>query len=138
MNIHSIFHQLLTIVLFLLFFIASFGQSQLAINNAQLQTVQQSNKALNVVYQKFLKQYSTDREFVKNVKIAQRLWVQLRDADVKMKYPNRPAGYYVSAQPMCEASYRTELTQQRTKMLPIWLTGIEEGDICAGSARILN
>ncbi|GAB2544668.1 lysozyme inhibitor LprI family protein [Spirosoma aerophilum] len=122
--------------LFLIVATASFGQTQSAINNAQGQTLQQADKTLNTVYQKVLKQYSTDPEFIKNLKIAQRIWVQFRDAEVKMKYPDRPVGEYGSAQPMCEATYRTQLTQQRTKTLSIWLTGIEEGDVCAGSVKI--
>ncbi|ADB36800.1 lysozyme inhibitor LprI family protein [Spirosoma linguale] len=115
---------------------ASFGQTQSSLNNEQLQTFQQADKALNSVYQKILKQYSADKEFIKNLKIAQRIWVQFRDAEVSMKYPARPAGYYGSAQPMCEAAYRTELTQQRTRTLTVWLTGIEEGDVCAGSVEV--
>lgn len=105
-------------------------------NNEQLQTFQQADKALNSVYQKILKQYRTDPEFIKNLKTAQRIWVQFRDAEANMKYPARPAGYYGSAQPMCEAAYRTELTQQRTRTLTLWLTGIEEGDVCAGSVKV--
>jgi uncharacterized protein YecT (DUF1311 family) len=130
-----------TFTLFLIgFFVmvatATFGQTQSDMNSAQGQTLQQADKALNTVYQKVLKQYSTDPEFIKNLKIAQRIWVQFRDAEVKMKYPDRPVGEYGSAQPMCEATYRTELTQQRTKTLTRWLTGVEEGDVCAGSVKI--
>ena len=132
------FNRFLTIFLLLTISIASFGQSQLAMNTAEAQTLQQADKALNVVYQKILKQYNSDQEFIKNLKVAQRIWLQLRDADVKMKYPNRPDGFYGSVQPMCEASYRTELTQQRTRTLTVWLTGIEEGDVCAGSVKTKN
>ncbi|AUD00873.1 lysozyme inhibitor LprI family protein [Spirosoma pollinicola] len=128
-------HKILTVCLFLTFTTISLGQTQSAMNSAQAQTFQQADKAFNVVYQKILKQYSTDKEFIKNLKTAQRIWVQFRDADVKMKYSDRPTGYYGSMQSFCESSYRTELTQQRTKTLTIWLTGIEEGDTCAGSVK---
>lgn len=117
---------------------ASFGQTQSSLNKGQGQTLQQADKALNSVYRTVLKQYSKDVEFIKNLKTAQRIWVQFRDAEVKMKYPNRPAGYYGSSQPMCEAAYRTELTRQRTKTLTVWLTGLAEGDVCAGSVKMKN
>ncbi|SOD78891.1 lysozyme inhibitor LprI family protein [Spirosoma fluviale] len=117
---------------------ASFGQTQASMSNAEAQALQQADKALNSVYQKVLKQYGADPEFIKSLKNAQRIWVQFRDAEVKMKYPDRPAGYYGSAQPMCEAAYRTELTQQRTRTLTVWLMGIEEGDVCAGSVKMKN
>lgn len=115
---------------------ASFGQTQPSMNNAQNQTLQQADKALNSVYQNVLKQYSKDVEFIKSLKTAQRVWIQFRDAEVKMKYPNRPVGYYGSSQAMCEAAYRIELTQQRTRTLTTWLNGIEEGDVCAGSIKV--
>lgn len=36
---------------------------------------------------------------------------------------------------MCRVSYLLELTEERTKKLKIWLTGIPEGDICSGSVK---
>ncbi|MCX6217755.1 lysozyme inhibitor LprI family protein [Spirosoma sp.] len=133
---HIDIFKLFALILLLFVSTASFGQTQASMNNEQLQTFQQADKALNSVYQKILKQYRTDPEFIKNLKTAQRIWVQFRDAEANMKYPARPAGYYGSAQPMCEAAYRTELTQQRTRTLTLWLTGIEEGDVCAGSVKV--
>jgi hypothetical protein len=36
---------------------------------------------------------------------------------------------------MCHALYKAELTQARTRELKVWLDGIEEGDVCAGSVK---
>jgi uncharacterized protein YecT (DUF1311 family) len=132
-----IHYVLISILSFSLAF-SSFGQSQSAMNTDQSNRLQHADKELNTVYRKILKQYSSDAVFIKNLKAAQRIWLQLRDADIKMKYPDRPDGYYGTAQPMCEANYRTELTQLRTKTLNVWLTGIEEGDVCAGSVKMKN
>jgi uncharacterized protein YecT (DUF1311 family) len=41
-------------------------------------------------------------------------------------YPDREDGYYGSIQPVCWNMYLTELTQERTKKLRIWLTGIKD------------
>jgi hypothetical protein len=54
---------------------------------------------------------------------------------MKIKYPDREDGYYGSVQPMCWCMYVTYLTQERTKKLKVWLTGIEEGDVCSGSVK---
>jgi uncharacterized protein YecT (DUF1311 family) len=82
-----------------------------------------------------LKEYTEDTAFIKNLKAAQRIWVQFHDAEMKAKYPDREDAYYGSVQPMCWYSYKTELTEERTKKLKIWVTGIEEGDVCSGSVK---
>jgi len=55
---------------------------------------------------------------------------------MKMKYPDREPGYYGSIQPMCEAMYLAELTQDRIKALKVWIEGVEEGDMCAGTVKV--
>ena len=52
------------------------------------------------------------------------------------KFPKREPGYYGSIQPTCWSNYLQELTEERTKRLKIWLTGIEEGNMCSGSVNI--
>ena len=95
-----------------------------------------SEKEINAVYQKILREYSADKEFIKNLKTSQRLWIQFRDAEIKARYPNQTPGYYGSVYAMCVSSYMTQLTNERIKTLRVWLTGIEEGDVCAGSVKI--
>jgi uncharacterized protein YecT (DUF1311 family) len=75
---------------------------------------------------------------VKNFKVAQRLWLQFRDAEIKAKYPDRAAGYYGSAQPMCWYMEGTQLTAERLNKIKVWLTGLEEGDVCAGSVKMMD
>lgn len=58
--------------------------------------------------------------------------MKFRDAELKVKYPDRPAGYYGSIQPLCQYACLTELTAARTATLKQWLAGTEEGDMCAG------
>lgn len=111
----------------------SFGQSQGDMNADAHAKYQKADKALNAVYQKILVEYKEDTTFIKNFKAAQRLWVQLRDAEMKAKYPED--GDYGSVQPMCWSMYLTELTEERTNKLRVWLTGEEEGDVCRGSVK---
>lgn len=120
----------------ILTFSISFGQTQTDMNQDEFATYKNAEKEINTVYQKILKEYSSDTEFIKNLKTAQRLWIQFRDAEIKAKYPNRTQGYYGSVYPMCVSIYMTQLTNDRVKALRVWLTGIEEGDACSGSVKI--
>ena len=113
-----------------------FGQTQAEMNQNANIGFQKADKELNLVYQSILKSYKSDTEFVKNLKISQRIWIQLRDAEMKTKFPDRKSGYYGSAQPMCLSIYMEDLTEERTKKLKVWLTGIEEGDVCSGSVKM--
>jgi len=118
-------------------FIASFcfSQSQRDLNIKADQDFHRADKELNVVYQKLLKEYSGNKAFIKNLMNAQRLWVQLRDAEMLVKYPETNSNAYGSAHPMCWSMYLTELTQERIKRLKVWVNGFDEGDVCNGSVK---
>jgi uncharacterized protein YecT (DUF1311 family) len=124
-------------IVFSIFWIAanSFGQTQHELNEAQYKLYETADKELNAAYQKILKEYKEDTVFIMNLKKAQKLWIQFRDAEMKMKYPDREPGYYGSIQPLCWSIYLTELTKSRTQTLKIWIDGVEEGDACCGSVR---
>jgi len=109
------------------------AQSQTAMNMKADGGYQKADKELNLVYQKILKEYAAQPLFIKKLKVAQRLWVQLRDAELAAKYPE--SGSYGSAGPMCESIYLETLTRERIKFLRVWLTGIPEGDVCTGSVK---
>jgi uncharacterized protein YecT (DUF1311 family) len=110
------------------------AQSQATMSQDAGAAYQKADKELNDVYQRILKEYKEDTVFINNLKNAQRLWVQFRDAEVAMKYPDTKN--YRSAAPMCINLYLTALTKERTEKLNVWLTGIEEGDVCAGSVKM--
>jgi uncharacterized protein YecT (DUF1311 family) len=109
------------------------AQSQTTLNTQAESGYQKADRELNTVYQKILKEYSGQPQFLKNLKVAQRLWVQLRNAELAAKYPSN--GRYGSVQPMCESAYLEKLTIERTKFLKVWLTGAAEGDVCSGSVK---
>ena len=125
--------QLLLCIITILFSITCFSQTQLEMNEAEHKKFLQSDKELNQVYKQILKEYKSDTAFIKNLKASQRLWVQFRDAELKMMYPQREPGYYGSIHPMCWSIYKTDLTNQRIKKLKLWLQGQEEGDSCSPS-----
>ncbi|MGC4040172.1 MAG: DUF1311 domain-containing protein [Flavobacterium sp.] len=127
-----------TFFLVAFFFITSlsFGQTQAKMNEAVSGNYEKADKELNIVYNKILKMYKSDTEFIKNLKNSQKIWVKFRDAEMKVKYPERKEGYYGSIQPLCWSNYMAELTKKRTRDLRIWLNGVEEGDSCAGSVKV--
>ena len=125
-------------VLFILGTHFSFSQTQLEMNEIEHKIFLNADKELNQVYQTVLKEYKSDTVFIKSLRTSQKVWVQFRDAEMKMMYPDREPGYYGSIHPMCWSIYKTELTTERTKKLKIWLTGQEEGDSCSPSIKVKN
>jgi uncharacterized protein YecT (DUF1311 family) len=125
----------LMLICFLCSLTYSFGQTQLEMNDAENKKYLQADSELNMTYQKIIKEYKDDTTFIKNLVAAEKIWIQFRDAEMKMKYPDRGADYYGSVQPMCWSIYLTELTQSRISTLKVWLDGIEEGDACVGSVK---
>lgn len=111
------------------------SQTQLDLNLQAWESCRKADTELNRVYQEVIKAYATDTVFTDNLRHAQRLWIKLRDLELKLKFPNEPSSYG-SVFSMCYCSYLEELTFQRTEALRQWLDGSEEGDVCAGSAKI--
>jgi uncharacterized protein YecT (DUF1311 family) len=112
---------------------STYAQSQLVLNMKASDNYEKADKELNVVYRRILKEYAAQPVFIKKLKVAQRLWVQLRDAEVAARYPEREN--YGSGVAMCESTYMEMLTRERIKFLRVWLTGIAEGDVCSGSVK---
>ncbi|MGN7721393.1 lysozyme inhibitor LprI family protein [Chitinophaga sp. 22620] len=109
------------------------AQSQYDLNASADKDLQKAEKELNTVYQKILVQYKADTAFIRNLKAAQRIWLQLRNADVDAQFPPNPLQGSVT--PMCRSNAWTGITLDRTKYLKQWLEGTEEGDVCAGSIK---
>ena len=119
----------------ILFATFSIAQTQYELNMDAKKKYETADRELNDVYNKILKEYKTDTSFIKNLKKAQRLWVQFRDAEMKVKFPDREPGYYGSVQPLCWSLYKEELTRERLNILKTWLDGFEEGDVCSGTVK---
>jgi len=123
------------LVFFVLVSSTCFAQTQAELNKQEHNNYLKADKELNAIYNSILRLYEPDIVFISNLKKSQKLWMQFRDAELKLKYPDREPGYYGSAQQMCRSIYLTELTTQRINTLKTWVDGIEEGDVCSGSVR---
>jgi uncharacterized protein YecT (DUF1311 family) len=112
------------------------AMTQLDMNDCAARAYGEADTKLNEVYKALLKAYKSDTAFIHNLRTAEALWIKLRDAELMMKFPDRPYGWYGSVQPMCESMYLTDLTRERITYLKQWLDGIEEGDACIGSVKL--
>jgi uncharacterized protein YecT (DUF1311 family) len=132
-------NQMIENIIVIIFCIAtsfSFAQTQFEMNTEAAENYQKADKELNLTYNKILKEYKSDVEFINNLKASQVIWIKFRDLELKVRFPDREAGYYGSIQPVCRFSYLEKLTKIRTNDLKVWLTGIEEGDVCSGSVKM--
>jgi uncharacterized protein YecT (DUF1311 family) len=95
--------------------------------------------ALNETYSKILKEYAKDQQFIAKLKTAQRAWLAFRDAELEALYPrDNKQAEYGTVYPMCHCSELQFLTEARIKELKRWIDGTIEGDVCAGSLRIVQ
>ena len=124
--------EILLLPVFILYTLTGFSQSQGEMNQNAANNFNKADKELNKVYQQVLTKYKSDTAFIRNFKKAQRLWIQLRDAEVNTMYPEQSSSYG-SVYPMCVNNYMAELTVARTRHLRLWLEGTIEGDVCSGA-----
>jgi uncharacterized protein YecT (DUF1311 family) len=122
-------------LVFCFFCFFGFSQTQAELNTMQYESYKKTDKKLNEVYQAILKAYKSDTEFIKNLRTSQRIWITFREAEVKVKYPEREDGYYGTIHPLCVSLYLEDLTLDRISTLNLWLKGSEEGDACSGSIK---
>ncbi|HET8809509.1 MAG TPA: lysozyme inhibitor LprI family protein [Flavobacteriaceae bacterium] len=130
--------KILLTISFLILSINSFSQTQAEMNKEAYEQFQKSDDELNRVYQEILNEYKTDSIFIENLKKSQRIWIEFRDAELKMKFPNYKDKIYGSIHPTCRAFYLMELTEKRIKTLSKWLAGTIEGEVCNGSIKIIR
>ena len=111
-----------------------YSQTQAEMTYAAMQDYKLADTELNETYSKILKEYKSDKVFIRNIKESQKLWIKFRDAEVKLKFPeyNSKAG---SARSMCQLFLLKDLTEARTAELKKWLEGAEDGDVCTGSLK---
>ena len=126
----------IAIVFIFLLSLLIFGQTQLEMNIESGKKSDKIDNELNVVYQKVLKKYSTDKLFLKKLKISQNLWIKFRDAEAEAKFPAEEKQYeYGTVFPLCYNNFLEELTRKRILELKEWLVGYNEGDVCSGSVK---
>ena len=117
----------------------TFGQTQSEMNQEAFAHYKEKDAEFNLVYSKILKEYSNEKDFIINLKKAQNLWIQFRDAELAMRFPKEDKLlHYGSVYTMCRSYILAEMTEERTNKLKVWLDGIEEGEVCLGTIKMKN
>jgi len=111
------------------------AQSQTEMNEQAYQGFKKTDKELNDFYKQILAKYKDDKIFISKLQKAELAWIKYRDAELEAIYPAEDKSFYGSVYPMCANYFMTEITQQRIKELKLWIKGICEGDVCAGSRK---
>lgn len=76
-----------------------------------------SDKKLNDVYQKLLRANRSNTTFIRNLRTAERMWIQFRDAQFTLEYPKHVLIDKADSIPMDQAICLARLTEDRTKTL---------------------
>ncbi len=95
--------------------------SQVELNACAADELAAADDELNATWRDIIKRLGDDAIAVARLKAAQRLWIQLRDADMEAQFPladdQDPRVQYGSMYPMSFAHAKAELTRQRTRYL---------------------
>ena len=110
------------------------AQTQMEMNDEAFKSYKKTDAELGRVYQKILVKYAKNVAFINALRSSERLWIQFRDAEVKMMYPAADSrSEYGSMYPLCLYSYLESLTRSRITQLSQWLKEPADGDGCSGS-----
>jgi uncharacterized protein YecT (DUF1311 family) len=111
--------------------------SQMEMNQRAAGELKSAEKAMDSVYQQIRKQNADDKVFLDRLDAAQSAWAAFRDAELEAIFPSHPKqAEYGSVYPMCYATWKRKLTIERTRQLKLWVVGVKEGDVCAGSLPV--
>ena len=95
--------------------------NQSELNKCASDEQDKADAALNAVYRQVLQKNAGHPVALEKIRAAQRLWIQLRDADLAARYPvgknEDPRMLYGSIYPMVYAQARAELSRTRTTYL---------------------
>ena len=125
---------LFTLLISLVSFSIANAQTQMEMNEVAFKSYKKTDVELGRVYQKILLKYAKNIEFISALRSSERLWIQFRDAEVKMMYPAAASrNEYGSMYPLCLYSYLESLTRSRITQLSLWLKVPADGEGCGGS-----
>ena len=113
--------------------------AQQAMNLCEAQKLTQAEADMAAVLAQIAGEYADEPLFLEKLRIAQSRWKDWVDAEMEAKYPvaegQDPLFEYGSVYPMAWSQHRAELVRQRTMQLQVWIDGIPEGDVAAGSVH---
>ena len=113
--------------------------SQMAMNACEGQKLEQAEREMDAVLAQITREYADEPLFLEKLRVAQARWNDWVEAEMDAKYPvaegDDPRHAYGSVYPMVWSQHRADLVRQRTAQLQVWIDGIPEGDVAAGSVH---
>lgn len=119
------------LIIFTLFLsLTGFSQTQSEMNqSAEIASIK-ADRLLNNTYQNILIEFELDSIFIENFIESHKIWMTFRNSELKVKYPERPEGYYGSSLSMCKSIFTEKLTIERILTYKAILNKTNEQDIC--------
>ena len=133
--------HLLTLVLILLSGFFLYSQTQSKMNETENDKLIKSEKRMATVLKQINVLYADSPVFLKKLRISQNCWKKFRDAHMDAIYPaadKQALQEYGSVFPMAYAMEKRRLTEQRIKELSVWINGVPEGTVGAGSVKFTS
>jgi uncharacterized protein YecT (DUF1311 family) len=113
--------------------VAGDPETQGDMNDAACVSYRSAEQKMTAVVAAIAKKNRADRAFIAKFNKWQQAWIVLRQAQADAIFPHDQPGEYGSVLPTCRCTILAELTENRTKELMQWTSGIAEGDVCTGS-----
>ena len=133
--------HLLLLLLVLLSGFFLYSQTQSKMNETENDKLIKSEKRMATVLKQINVLYADSPVFLKKLRISQTCWEKFRDAHLDALYPdlnNNTLQEYGSVFPMAYAMEKRNLTEQRIKELMLWINGVPEGTLGAGSVKFTS
>ncbi|MGX9720805.1 lysozyme inhibitor LprI family protein [Stenotrophomonas acidaminiphila] len=109
------------------------ARTQPEMNECAGEDADAADAELNTVYRQVMQRLQGHPVAIENLRKAQRLWIQLRDADIAARYPvgkdEDPRILYGSMYPMLYSANKADLTRQRTRWLRATFIDRAEGEL---------
>jgi uncharacterized protein YecT (DUF1311 family) len=114
------------------------AESQADLNIDSFKSFKLSESRLQETIRTIRTLYKADPRLLRCLEASQQAWLVYRDKQMAMIFPllNEDPNAYGTMFSLCWSTWMTKLTNQRTAELQVWIDGIEEGEVCAGSIRI--
>lgn len=125
-------NRIICVILIIFSTKSAFSQSQSELNVIAGEEVKYSLHRMDSIFNKIVHLYSSDQLFLTNLRRSQKYWETYLASQVEAMYPDYRDDRYGSMMPVCSASYKRELVENRIAELSRWLTAREDGD-CVSS-----
>jgi uncharacterized protein YecT (DUF1311 family) len=113
------------------------SQTQFEMNKNACDKYTAYYKKLTKILKQITDENKKDAIFLKKLKSSQIAWEKFRDSQIDLIFPKQKKQIeYGSVYPMCNCIQLSNLTIERIEQLKVWISGTEEGDVCAGSVKI--